>query len=49
MKRDIWYGRKQFEINHESDKRANMFSVAMKTAGASIDELAESFNQLAKI
>lgn len=49
MKRDQWYGRREFEINHESDKRANMFSAAMKSAGASMDELAESFKQLARI
>ncbi len=49
MKRDVWYGRKQFEINYELDKRSNMFSAAMKSAGASMNELSEAFKQLAKI
>ena len=49
MKRDQWYGRKQFEINHDLEMRTNIMAAAVKSAGASIDELSESFNRLAKI
>ena len=49
MKRDVWYGRKQFEINHDLDKRASIFILPGKSVGASMDELNDAFNQLAKI
>ena len=49
MRKDIWYGREQFEINHDLDKRANIMAAAVKSAGASMAEFSESFNRLAKI
>ena len=49
MRKDLWYGRKQFEINHELNRRADILHKAVKSAGASLDELSKSFNQLAKI
>lgn len=49
MNRDIWYGREQFEINHNFDKVSNIFRKSMKSFGVAIDELSEAFKQLAKI
>ena len=49
MKRDIWYGRKEFEKHYEYNKISNIFRVAVKSAGASMNELSEAFKQLAKI
>ena len=49
MRRDIWHGRKQFEINHKLDKRASIFKLAGKSVGASMEELTEAFYKLAKI